>query len=250
MADKTITALTETTSLSGNDVFVIDNAGGNSRKVKASKLRQYAGGGIEAGAVAVPLIANFTWLNQGAATAVDGAGALVITNDNDNEIHGFTEAAPATPFDVYMRVHDVQLSSAGITTALDSSVFLLCRNSTNGRILSFAVGASRVSGDEQNNYIAACFRYTNPTTYSASGFIRYSTAPMPRWLRINVTSTTVTFYVSPNGLDWVQVGSETIATFLTASGGGSLDQVGFGCRSVSDSPLTAFIISYGQTAPS
>lgn len=191
----------------------------------------------------VPTVASLTWVNQGTATATDGTGGILISNDVDGEVHLLVETAPSAPFDVYMRVEVFQLSSSAETTQIFDDFGIALRDGTNSDFVTLNFRHRRISGDEQNTYAIQVSRWTNPTTFSAAPLERFMLRPV-KWIRANVTSTTVTLYISDNGLDWIQVGTETIATFV-----GTVDEYGISFRSTTTT-ASHFLVSYlSTTAP-
>jgi hypothetical protein len=156
-----------------------------------------------------------------------------------------TQTLPTAPYDIYMRVDFNQLSTGAITTHLNATIGILLGNATSGRTLPMFIARERISGDEQNTYKVCLQRWTNNTTFSAESIGKLGASPF-RWIRVNVTSTTVTAYCSFDGKDWINIGTETIATFV-----GTIDKVGFCAYSESGNTRVVAKIGYfSTTAPS
>jgi hypothetical protein len=197
------------------------------------------GTGFE-GSILKPAMSAFTWVNQGTATGTDGTRGIVLVGPTDATtfLRLLVKATPSAPFDVVMRMDDLGSAAAG------TSFFLAARNSTNSRI--FTMDVQNLDG---TSFRIQSGRWTAAGTFSAAGGITNRPLTVkPRWLRFNITSTTITGYISPNGLDWLSVGTETIATFLTATGGGSLNQIGFGCR-VDGADFWGLVTSFDTALP-
>ena len=201
-------------------------------------------GGYEAAPAHIPLLADFSWVNQGSATAADGSYALSMSATNDSTLRMLVQNAPSAPYDVYMRIEDMILSNAAVTSSIFSTIGIVLRDGPNGDLLFLLLATERLSGDEQNLYYTALQRFTNTPAFSAEPLRRYNTRPF-RWIRANVTSTTVTLYVSLDGVNWLSVGSETISTFV-----GAITQIGIGVMTGSGTTAhQALVHQFGTTAP-
>lgn len=126
------------------------------------------------------------------------------------------------------------------TSFVNASAYNCClvlRNSTNGRYVIF--------GDYQASTQMLVQNWTNDTTFSAN-VLGPTTIPVPMipWKRIVVSGGNISFEISANGQDWHAVTTSTVAGFLTASGGGSLDQIGVGGLSVSSAAGSAIFQSF------
>lgn len=197
------------------------------------------------GPIDVPLVSALTWVNQGTSTATDGLDAIAIAYDNDDEVHMLVEAAPSTPFDIYYKADVTILSSAAVTTQIYSQAGIVLRDSGDGEFIKIQFTEQRVSGDEQNVYFVQLERWTSATVNNAVVWTRYQPKPF-KWLKVNVTSTTITPYVSADGKNWHQAGpAETISTFVD-----TVNQVGIGFRSTVNNSDTYLDVSYfSETAP-
>lgn len=202
------------------------------------------GGGYEASAATVPIVSDFTWVNQGTATAADETNCLSITNDNDGELHCLVRTVPTAPFDVYMRLEPLILSNVTFTSGFFFQGGIVLRDSSDGELITFFITEQRVAGDEQNVYYLNANRWNSPTSASTAILTLYSSHPY-KWLRVNVTSTTITFYTSIDGWNWQQVGTETISTFID-----TVSQYGIVARSDANaSTLLMKVQQFGTTAP-
>lgn len=192
----------------------------------------------------VPTVASLTWVNQGSATATDGTRGILVANDVDGEVHILNTTTPSTPYNIYMRVEAFQLSSSANTTGMFDDMGIVLRDNTNGDFIFVHFRNQRISGDEQNVYGISIDRWTNATTFSTTALERLMLRPL-KWLRVNNDGTTLTVYVSENGLDWISMGTETIATFV-----GTVDRYGVGFRSSTTTATSALVSYFSTTAPS
>ncbi len=242
----TITTLTDTSVTPGsyaNPSIVVDSKG---RITSAANGSGGGGSSYEASPKDIPALANFTWLNQGSATATDGTNGLVFTGDIDGEIHGLMQPAPtSTPFDVYMRVDQV-VGLNNVSTSFYSYPTILLRNSQSGRILHVYLGRGRSSRDPF--WTTGIQRWNGPTSYAAEAIDVHYLLGTTKWMRVNVSGDTVTLYVSPNGFSWIEIGTESLSSHLNAAGG-SLDEIGLGLRAGSASFSTAIFQQFGTNAP-
>lgn len=248
MADKQLSALTATAALSTADLFYVSQSG-NSRKATGQQLRVLANP-YEAVPTTVPDLSSFTtWRNQGTATITADSYGVYFTGDNDNEVHIYEQNLPATPFSYYARVRHQVYSTQLETVQLYAQAGFAIVNSTNGRVITISCQWERIAGDENNNYVMAIDRWSSVTANAAQPVSVRSTVPYS-WIRIDVTSTGVTMFGSVDGRRWTSLGTESWASYLTASGGGSADKLGIYCRSVSNGSSTIFLFDVLQaTAP-
>lgn len=206
------------------------------------------GTAYEAGPVTPPLVADLTWDNQGTSTATDGTGALILSPQNGNSPRGLYKAAPATPYDIYCRVDFQTLTShnVGTTYLMDAGLMFKDTGGDNER-LYFGLRANHDAsgGDDTKTYSATITRWSgaSPPVFSATPVIKYGVKLWP-WLRVNNDGTTLTFYISPDGKNWVSVGTETLAAFIDGA-------ASFGVFSnLSTADAGAAIFSYfSTTAP-
>lgn len=188
----------------------------------------------------LPKVAQFTWNNQGAATATDGKASLIFDPVNaTSNVESLEQSAPAAPWDVYMRIE------VPVFQAANNQAGFWLRNSSNGRMLFFGYYNPGTSSPPQ----LLVQRWTNNTTFyqTLTGFPAPAAVWTP-WLRVSNNGTTLTLYVSSDGYDWIPVpgGSEPLSTFLTALGG-VLDKVGIGVFAQGHSIM--LIQSFSFSAP-
>lgn len=176
----------------------------------------------------VPSAASFTAMNS--ATLTDSSQGLKI----GRAAGGAAEIAFAREtvwssgsFTLTTRAWGIIPQSVSYANAV------VCRNSTNGRIVILA--------DYNINQILVQ-NWTNYTTFSANvlSAVSYPGWRSFPWKRLVYDGTNLTWYISPDGNTFHQIATATVASFLTASGG-SFDQVGIGImRTNSEDALSIF----------
>lgn len=181
---------------------------------------------------ALPLKAGFTAVNQVSSSVTDGTLALLVTLSGvggGNNIEGYYQTAPSTPYDVYMKY-------VPFVAAANSQTGMLLRHSSTGRLVTFGQGSTlALSG--QN--------WTSATVFSASIWTAAAWGYAPTWLRIHNDGTTLTFYVSQDGVDWYAYQTQTLAAFIAVA-----DQLGFYiCPGTSGAQGAAWIQSFGTGTP-
>lgn len=195
--------------------------------------------------VTVPAVSQFSWVNQGTATATDTVQGIYVTNDNDQEVHMLVQTAPSTPFDVYLEIDRAHLDLNASADIFTQFGLVLCDGTNQDFLFAFFMDRRPAANGVENTVRLS--RWTNATTVSAdvTAVTTYTTPTKFPWMRANVTSTTVTLYVSLDGRNWIQYASESIATFV-----GSITQVGIGFRSgLNNDTSVALVKSFGFTAP-
>lgn len=157
---------------------------------------------------------NFTWLNQGTATATDsGKGGFYIKTQNEAawNLRGLLLPVPATPYAVFTKLR----FGPGYGVGLFGSAFLVgWYQSGTGEIEGLGFRAQES---------VAFWQFTNTTTFSAvvdsnnSGFGMDDTM----WVRFADSGTTQSIRCSRDGNNWSSTGStfweKGSTAFLTAN---------------------------------
>lgn len=210
------------------------------------------GGGFsyEAGPPTPPTLALLpTWDNQGTSTATDGTEAMVLKPQLDDVMHGRYQTAPATPYDVYCKVDTMSLSTSANTSAMDVRAGILFKDTAgDNERLTFGVAQQRVGGDENILYVTVLNKWTGaspPVQSGGSTLVKYSNVPF-KWLRVNNNGTTLTFYVSTDGKNWITVGTETLATFIDGAASCGI----FATGNATDTEAAAVFSYFSFNAPS
>lgn len=191
--------------------------------------------GPRQGSVTTPVVASFTQVNFGANTsASNGVTGIVLkdtlptTTTNAWRLMEQTAALPATPYDLYAHV--------GYLSGQQSGVGITLRNSSSGKFIFIGRRQSVTNVSVWSSFsVNAANRMDNP-------------GPGQEWLRLHNDGTTITAFMSSNGLDWQLLISETLASFLV-----SVDKAGFGLNPiVAASPVSQIGMlcdSFSFTAP-
>jgi len=169
-----------------------------------------------------PLVATWTWVNQGTATAVDEADSIYFATQtaSGNNARALVRAAPATPYVVTACFYPL------LTLVNSNSVGLCFRESSTGKLVSW-VWTTNGAGTPSPILLAG--KYASPTVYSAN----YQTyAPgiwgAPIWLRIADNGTNRLMGWSTDGRHWIDYHTIGRTDFLT----GGADQVGLFAEAV------------------
>jgi hypothetical protein len=152
------------------------------------------GGNPEGRAHVVPTLTDFTWVNQGAATATQRDYGIVFTapgNSGANILRLLARAAPSTPYEIRVRLRRLTLF------ANFHYQMIGFRDSGTGRLVSFSIYNSGVTPISRRDY------WTNETTFNATGGDT-SWPVWPEWMRIRDDGTNIYGDLSVNGDDWLQ----------------------------------------------
>lgn len=177
------------------------------------------GTSYEAGPITPPTLASLpTWDNQGTSTASDGTGVMIITPQADNILHGRYMTAPATPYDIYCRVDLETLSTNSVGTAYNAQAGIIFKDTAgdNERVFfGIQYNNDTSSGDDTKLYNALIVRYSGatPPVTGTVPVVKYGFTPW-KWIRVNNDGTTLTFYVSKDGKNWISAGTETLAAHI------------------------------------
>jgi hypothetical protein len=124
-----------------------------------------------------------------------------------------------------------------------SIVGLLVYNSANNRSLRLV---------SQTNEPFSVQRYSAKSTWQSSPYGGgWPSASRLQWTRIQFDGTAYRFYYSNDGKKWAQVYQEAPASYLTASGGGIGDRIGFfiSCARTSGPEVLATLEYWSLTGP-
>jgi len=184
------------------------------RVTAASNGSGGGGGSYEAAPTAPPLASTWTWVNQGSSalsditTPVPGLRLDAPSNGGGDNLRMVVQTPPTTPYSFKARISSTNLGNY-------SGVGLLLRNSSTGHV--YMLGFANSSGLQ-----TVLYSYTS-STGGGSVVNSYPPGFASAWFKVDVTSTTVTFYWSPDGDNWILFQSAiTLSSFI-----GSIDQIGF-----------------------
>lgn len=192
-----------------------------------------SGGGSSSGGSVYsrPALSTFSWLNQGTASAVDHtSGPLsmispINTTSAQLRVLAITPnggLAAASSFSLVVKLSGLISSAANI-----GSPSLIAYNSTSGRTIRFNSGYVEL-WNSLSSYSGG--------TGSASP-ISFGTT----WQKINFDGTTLKFYASQDGWDWILQYSATATAWIT----GGVTHIGFGVNaysSTSNAPPTMMTV--------
>lgn len=150
-----------------------------------------------------PTVSNWSWANQGTATATDipGGGIYLLTTTHvgdDNKLLLRTLSPPYTiTCGFKAMIADINNSRTGI--------YLYDTVST--KVEMFGLGEAR-------NYRVSTWATPTSSGSNVTGLV-FCNLPDIIWLRIFDNSTTRKFLISVDGVNWIQIYSEATNTFLT-----------------------------------
>jgi hypothetical protein len=177
-----------------------------------------------------PAVASFTLQNVGTAAASDVTNGVflsvpTVASGTIRFLKYTAGPASFTSFTMIMRSKAVNINNG----ASYPSSFIL-RNSSSGKILIF-------SNHYQQGTQYLCQRWTNYTSFSANSIGPSSYNPINYfpWQKLTVAAGVATFYMSPDGINWITLGTETISTFIS-----SVDEVGIGAMTNTAAADTIF----------
>jgi hypothetical protein len=165
-----------------------------------------------------PLVADFSWFNQGSATATDSSAGLYLRNvENDNELHGLVKSVPATPWTITV---GMRFSQAPPTSSKYPYCGMVISDGTKYIVHGFLGNSG--AGLTRSVYVFTESWNTATTlngTVKAALDIGGSSAP-GLGLRITDDGTDRKYYWSFDGTNFELFHTETRTTFLTASQAG------------------------------
>jgi hypothetical protein len=196
--------------------------------------------GLEA-TLTKPLVADFSTQNMGSVTPTNGTGGIIINN-----LNGYTtgwafmyKTPPAAPYSIYAKWRPTFASAINF-----SQMGLMLYNSTSGRNESL----QNYSQASAPNWQYALQRWSSISAYNSNIALAGIASPTP-WLRMDVTSTQWTAFISANGWDWYQGSTTAFSGYLTATGG-TVDRVGFGTTVAGASAELSIVLEhFSFTAP-
>jgi hypothetical protein len=181
-----------------------------------------------------PTIPVYTWFNQGpASVTVNSAQKTVLLSQPNNntgvEWHALYRSVSGTTFTWVIRWTSFTLDFGFCWPAVG------VRNSVNKNTVLCAVAyVSNIGGF----YIQHLNEDTPGATSSVGGPFRPGVFDW-RWLKITGDGTSITFYLSQNGVNWLSVYSETIASYI-----GNITHIGYGVNgNGATTQRTAILIS-------
>jgi hypothetical protein len=176
------------------------------------------GGSAEGRAHVVPELADFSWVNQGAATATARSYGFSFRQAQTGS-SGFSmlvQAAPATPYEIIARVRFAGLGS------LSGYRGLVWRNSSTGAIEVF--GFYNSGNGNQGLYHQ---NWSTPTAYSGDRLTNATIHVAHEWFRLKDDGSNRSIAISADGDEWINLVTPWARTDFTTP-----DQVGFQIHNV------------------
>lgn len=182
------------------DLLETENAAGVSGRSSNSQL-------LNAGiALAKPLVADFTWVNQGTATAADTDRGVVLTHVDhaSTQLRALAKAKPAAPFTLTtkLRYNGVRRDYAGFGIGWRKS------STAENRSLWVLVGVT-------DPPLAQRLTMANDTGAFSSRTTILNYVDHVSWLRISDDGTNRNYYFSNDGDNWVLLATELVASFIS-----------------------------------
>ena len=170
-----------------------------------------------------PLLGDFTWVNQGDATATQGRYGLVMIappSSGDN-LRLLMQPVPTIPYTLTVKMipHFIGMNFSGGGIAW--------RESSTGRIVSHQATARITTSS--NDPVWDVIKWTNPSTYNSSYQNRGIMAGHELWLQVSETSTQRICRISGDGETFITLHTVSRTDFLTA------DQIGIFVNAVQNS---------------
>lgn len=162
-----------------------------------------------------PVDADFAWINQGSASVVATANTIRLNSPSGDTSFNYRirkKAAPSAPYTI---------TAAFLWQIKNNNTNAVCgicfRQSSDGKV----IGGGPFQIDNNGRRIVV-FKMNSPTSFNAT-YINdtQSEGCGIQWLQMSDDNTNRIWRWSNNGLDWIQLASESRTTFMTA------DEVGF-----------------------
>lgn len=172
-----------------------------------------------------PVLTDFTWVNQGGATATQGANCIDFNmpNSGSDQIRLLVKTASTSPIDYTIAV------TAMLNNSIYNSTGLFVYNSVDGKVISWMY--------EANLDCVSMKRWSSVTTFASDPY----GSRRPRafgsglmYLRYREDSTNRYFMASIDNTNWITYITETKATHMT------VDKIGFGCQMNGNDTLPGF----------
>ena len=156
---------------------------------------------------------DFTWVNQGTATATDedwGGITMTLPAVGGAQLRILKIAAPAAPWTLTCNMQ------FGVGYNFGTTIGGICaRENSSGKIQTCTYRAHDV---------VAAWRYNTATSYNGLTGSEYDHITDDVWLQLEDNNTNIIARVSSDGINWFQIGSAARGSFPTGS---AFDEVGF-----------------------
>ena len=174
--------------------------------------------------------ADFSWTNQGTASVTDFGGTICLrAPSTSNDQHRIlTVSAPSAPWTL---IAAVKLFHVGGGASTNNQLGICIRESGTGKIYSIAM--NRQNGATMR---FAIDKWTSATNYSSTPFLNNNPIFFSDilWVKVVDNNTNIVISVSNDGVEWVQILSESRTTFMA----GGPNQIGITINNGSDNTAT------------
>lgn len=197
----------------------------------------YVGGTFQP--ATLPVAGNFSWVNQGGATETAVGNALVLS------------AAAGSGSNWRQRLLSIGANTsltAAMVVTMEPQTFrsagLVFRESATSKLMVFGINHQASANFDTLSVV----RYTSSTQFASTAFLignSYTLGKQVFWAQLAISGSNLLFSYSNDGVNYVQVWSETKTTFFTTAP----DQWGYGLdNNVSDagqqSPMYTTLLSF------
>jgi hypothetical protein len=179
---------------------------------------------------------HFTVVNQNATVITDLFGTMGIVKpaySGASQNCTFLVESVVAPF---TRILAFQFRGGRSQTLEHLEVGLVIRESATGKAILF-------NKDYNQGTKLGAYRFTDAITHSGANSIAAANFDFSEvvWLKIEVSTSTVKYHYSADGIEWMQMASELDTAFIT----GDIDQVGIGLNCLQTNfPLHARVLHY------
>lgn len=181
---------------------------------------------IEDGSGGILTSSDFTWVNQGSATASDQNGTIFLRSPpggGGENCNILKRTAPSPSYTFQMACQVMKFREASENTGI------IFREAATGKFITFGMS---MTGTIPMGI--ASYRFTNATTYAGTADLSITGGNTPHnfftgkylWLRAQDDNTNLIFSASPDGVEFTQLLSIARTTHFTTAP----DEIGFYCN--------------------
>jgi hypothetical protein len=188
---------------------------------------KWAAGGGGGGGSSCPALSSFTWVNQGASTAIQNGSSsgpilMHIVDSSSLNWRGLFVAQPSTPYKVQAQFR--MAIGKGFVSSQDAGIYFYDGTKLMGfEFLTQTTGilprVERINNVNSDNSTVA----SGPTQFTGNPISPFFS---PLWVQLRNSGTTLFFDYSFDGVNFINFYSEAVGTFITPT------KIGFGGISV------------------
>jgi hypothetical protein len=152
--------------------------------------------------LASPQLSDFTWANQGDASAVQTNAGITINVPEQGSVDNFRllmQSVPTAPYTITTYIQAAILSSEA------QGVGLCWRNSGSEGLILYI---------NQGQGSTGVRKYNNPSSYN-SDYVFTGGITNQNWFRISDDGTNRNAFISPDGINWTNIFSVSNTDFIT-----------------------------------